>query len=381
MIRFHEKTQVPDVKPASRPVVMIVDDDIVNIKVGKNALAEVFDVFTVPSAAKMFDLLRRNHPAMILLDIDMPEMDGYAAIRVLKEDPKTRDIPVVFLTGKNDSKSELEGLSLGAIDYITKPFQPPLLRKRIEVHLMVEAQKHELEVQARILEDQRQRLQDFNQNLQRMVEEKTGKVLELQSAILQTVANLVESRDDITGGHVERTQRGLSILVNALADLGLHREQMEAWDIDLLLQSSQLHDVGKISISDNILNKPGKLTAEEFGEMKKHTVFGVKIIEKMETSTSESDFLKYAKVFAGTHHEKWDGSGYPSGLSGEDIPLQGRLMAIADVYDALVFERPYKKAFTHEKAVEIILGDRGTHFDPVLADVFQYVSDQFRYPQ
>jgi putative two-component system response regulator len=380
MNKLNKKTQLPKVKPTGRPVVMIVDDDIVNIKVGKNALAEVFDVFTVPSAVKMFDLLKRNHPAMILLDIDMPEMDGYAAIRILKADPKTRDIPVVFLTGKNDSNSELEGLSLGAIDYITKPFQPALLRKRIEVHLMVEAQKHELEVQARILEDQRQKLQDFNQNLQKMVEEKTGKVLELQSAILQTVANLVESRDDITGGHVERTQHGLSILVNALADFGLHREQLEAWDIDLLLQSSQLHDVGKISISDNILNKPGKLTSEEFGEMKKHTIFGVKIIEKMETSTSESDFLKYAKVFAGTHHEKWDGSGYPSGLSGEEIPLQGRLMAIADVYDALVFERPYKKAFTHEKAVEIILGDRGTHFDPVLVDVFQYVADQFRRP-
>jgi putative two-component system response regulator len=203
-------------------------------------------------------------------------------------------------------------------------------------------------------------------------------VLELQSTILQTVADLVESRDDITGGHVQRTQEFLRILVDALVDLGLYREQVEEWDIDLLLQSSQLHDVGKISISDMILNKPGKLTQDEFDEIKKHAAFGVKIIEKMEHHSSESDFLKYAKIFAGTHHEKWDGSGYPVGLSGEDIPLQGRLMAIADVYDALVCERPYKKAFPHDEAVEIIAGGRGTHFDPVLVDIFLQVSDQFR---
>jgi putative two-component system response regulator len=362
----------------ARAVVMIVDDNIANLKIAKIALSDIFDVFTVPSAAKMFDLLERNTPALILLDIDMPEMDGYAAIKVLKGNPDTRDIPVIFLTAKSDSESELEGLTLGAIDYISKPFSPPLLRKRVEVHLMVESQKHKLEAQARTLEEQRARLQNFNENLQRMVEEKTGKVLELQSAILQTVADLVESRDDITGGHVERTQHGLSVMVAALEDLGLYREQMEDWDIPLLLQSSQLHDVGKISISDHILNKPGKLTPEEFDEMKRHTTFGVAIIEKIEISTPESDFLRHAKIFAGTHQEKWDGSGYPAGLSGEDIPLQGRLMAIADVYDALVSERPYKKAFSHVEAVRIIVESRGTHFDPVLTDVFQQVADQFQ---
>jgi putative two-component system response regulator len=316
----------------ARAVVMIVDDNIANLKIAKIALSDRFDVFTVPSAAKMFDLLERNVPALILLDIDMPEMDGYAAIKILKENPDTRDIPVIFLTAKSDSESELEGLTLGAIDYISKPFLPPLLLKRVELHLMVESQKHKLEAQARTLKKQREQLQDFNENLQKMVEEKTGKVLELQSAILKTVADLVESRDDITGGHVERTQRGLSVMVSALEDLGLYREQMEDWDIELLLQSSQLHDVGKISISDHILNKPGKLTPEEFDEMKKHTTFGVAIIEKIEASTSESDFLKHAKIFAGTHQEKWDGSGYPAGLAGEIIPLQGRLMAIADVF-------------------------------------------------
>jgi putative two-component system response regulator len=361
-----------------RPMVVIVDDNIANLKIAKSVLSDSFDVFTVPSAAKLFDLLDRNSPAMILLDIDMPETDGFAAIKILKDNPTTREIPVIFLTAKSDSESELEGLNLGAIDYIAKPFLPPLMRKRVEVHLTVESQKRKLEEQARTLEDQQKRLLDFNENLLRMVEEKTGKVLELQDALLKTVADLVESRDGVTGGHVERTQHGLSVLVSALDDLGLYREQMEGWDIPLLLQSSQLHDVGKISISDRILNKPGKLTPEEFDEMKKHTAFGVKIIEKIETITSESDFLKHAKIFAGTHHEKWNGTGYPCGVAGEDIPLQGRIMAIADVYDALVSERPYKKAFSHDEAVKIILESKGTHFDPVLTDVFEQSADWFR---
>jgi putative two-component system response regulator len=203
-----------------------------------------------------------------------------------------------------------------------------------------------------------------------MVDEKTKTVLELQDAILKTVADLVESRDDITGGHIERTQRGVGLLVEALRDHPVYGREVVGWDIKLLLQSSQLHDVGKIAISDRILQKPGRLTDEEFGDMKKHTVFGVQIIERIEASTTASDFLKYAKIFAGTHHEKWDGSGYPSGLVGEDIPLQGRIMALADVYDALVSERPYKKAFSHAETVRIIQEGKGAQFDPVLADIF-----------
>jgi putative two-component system response regulator len=300
---------------------------------------------------------------MILLDIEMPEMNGYEAIKILKAKENTKDIPIIFLTGKTDTENELEGLDLGAVDYITKPFQPALLLKRIEVHLLVEAQK-------KTLEAQQKELKDFNDNLQKMVDEKTKTVLELQDAILKTVADLVESRDDITGGHIERTQRGVGLLVEGLRNHPVFGRAITGWDIKLLLQSSQLHDVGKIAISDRILQKPGRLTDEEFEEMKKHAAFGVQIIEKIEASTSASDFLKYAKIFAGTHHEKWDGSGYPNGLAGEDIPLQGRIMALADVYDALVSERPYKKAFSHAEAVKIIQDGKGTQFDPVLTDVF-----------
>jgi putative two-component system response regulator len=354
-----------------RDLIILVDDNAANLLAGKHVLMNKYNVFTAPSAEKMFRILEHNKPALILLDVDMPEMNGYEAIKILKAKDETKDIPVFFLTGKSDSNDELKGLSLGAIDYITKPFLPPLLLKRIEVHLLVEAQKHTLKAQQR-------ELKNFNDNLQRMVEEKTQTVMELQNAILKTMADLVEFRDDITGGHIERTQRGVGILLTALQNQDLYREQTAEWDIGLLLQSSQLHDVGKIAISDRILQKPGPLSSEEFEEMKKHTTFGVKVIEKIEASTSANDFLKYAKIFAGTHHEKWDGSGYPFGLAGTDIPLLGRIMAIADVYDALISQRSYKKAFTHEEAVQIIGNEKGSHFDPSLVVLFFQVADQFR---
>jgi len=341
---------------SDKKLIILVDDNLANLKIGNNLLEEKYTVATAPSAAKMFNLLKNNTPAIILLDIDMPEMNGYEAIKLLKSKPETKNIPVIFLTAKSESEDELEGLSLGAIDYITKPFNPALLLKRIEIHLLVEGQRKEL--------------QYFNENLQKMVEEKTESILDMQNALLKTMAELVECRDDITGGHIERTQRGIKILLEEIKKNGVYQEETKGWDVNLLLQSSQLHDVGKISISDNILKKPGKLTDEEFNEMKKHASFGEEIIEKIETLTKESEFLNYAKIFAASHHEKWDGSGYPRGLKGNSIPLLGRIMAIADVYDALTSVRPYKKAFSHEEAVRIITEAGGTQFDPRLVEVF-----------
>jgi len=349
---------------AKRKTIFMVDDNLTNLTVGKNALLGAYKVFTIPSGKKLFEMFDKAVPDMILLDIEMPDMNGYEIIKQLKANEATAHIPVVFLTARSDSGSELEGLSLGAIDYISKPFSPPLLLKRIEVHLLVEEQKRELE--------------NYSHNLQGMVEEKTKTVLDLQNAILRTVAELVECRDDTTGGHIERTQSYLQILVDALWNDESYRDEVSSWNIDFLLQSSQLHDVGKIGIKDSILQKPAKLTPEEFEEMKTHTTFGVKVIEKIQENTSEATFLEYAKIFASTHHEKWDGSGYPSGLSGESIPLQGRLMAIADVYDALISERPYKKPFTHEEAVKIISEGSGTHFDPRLVKVFLDHENEFK---
>ncbi|MDR2471007.1 MAG: response regulator, partial [Treponema sp.] len=354
-----------------KQLIILVDDNPSNLRVGKNVLAEKYAVATAPSAEKMFALLENNRAALILLDIDMPEMSGYEAIKILKSKPETKDTPVIFLTAKTESGDELEGLSLGAIDYITKPFQPSLLLKRIEVHLLVSSQKKTLEKQA-------EELQNFNANLRQMVEDKTRNVLDLQNALLQTIAELVECRDDITGGHIERTQRGVQIMLEEIGKAGLYEEEAQSWNVSLLLQSCQLHDVGKISISDSILRKPGKLNDEEFEEMKKHAVFGAEIIAKIETLARGSDFLDYAKIFASSHHEKWNGSGYPRGLKENEIPLLGRIMAIADVYDALTSERPYKKAFPHEEAVRIIVEGSGAQFDPALIEIFSRNADRFR---
>jgi len=353
-----------------KKTIFLVDDDLTNLTIGSNALAGHYNVVTLNSGTRLLKSLEKKTPDLILLDVDMPDMSGYETIKLLKSNSAFESIPVVFLTAKNDSENEIEGLSLGAIDYIIKPFSPPLLLKRIEVHLLVESQTKELLAQKR-------ELVNFNNNLQQMVETKTEAVLELQNAVLKAMAELVECRDDITGGHIERTQNYLRILIDELFKSGLHCDEVSSWDIDLVLQSAQLHDVGKIAIEDSILRKPGRLTAEEYEKIKVHTTFGGQVISKIRTSTSQQEFLEIAQTLAFTHHEKWDGSGYPSNLAGEDIPLLGRLMAIADVYDALVSDRLYKTAFPHDQAVEIIKNDSGSHFDPDLVEVFIGVADEF----
>jgi HD-GYP domain-containing protein (c-di-GMP phosphodiesterase class II) len=217
--------------------------------------------------------------------------------------------------------------------------------------------------------------------LLRLTKERTRaieKSLSLERVLLKTMAELVECRDDITGGHIDRTQRGVKILLDEVQKSEIYQEEIKDWDMDLVIQSSQLHDIGKISIEDRILRKPGKLDEDEFNEMKKHTAFGEQIITKIETMTKESEFLKYAKIFAVSHHEKWDGTGYPNGLKEDEIPLLGRIMAIADVYDALISDRSYKKALTHEEAVKIIVDGKEKQFDPCLIDIFLVISNKFK---
>ena len=346
---------------------MLVDDSGTNLLAGKAALSENYKVQTVGSAALMLEALEWGMPDLILLDVDMPEMDGFEAIKILKERQETQGIPVIFLTAMNDAASELKGLELGAVDYIIKPFSPPLLRKRVELHLL--------------LKDQKAELQNYNDNLQHMVEEKTQTILKLQNKLLTAMAEIVESRDDVTGNHIARTRQLLKILIYAVIESGMYKEEASGWNIELLCQSCQLHDVGKIAIPDSLLKKPGKLTPEEFAEMKQHVAIGVEFITSLESDDDDSAFFSYAKTFVKYHHEKWDGTGYLLGLSGEDIPLLGRMMAIIDVYDALVSDRPYKRAFAHGEAVNIIIDSAGTHFDPTLVKLFEQVSDQFHEPK
>ena len=341
-----------------------------NLTLGRNILKAFYMVFPAPSAAKLFEILEKIEPDLILLDIEMPEMNGYEAIQKLKADPRYTDIPVIFLTAKNDDCSELKGLELGAMDYVSKPFSAPLLLKRIANQLLIIRQKKEL------LANQAA-LKDYAENLEVKVKEKTKAVFSLQNAVLATVADLVEFRDKFTGDHIVRTTLYLKTLIDELFRREIYREEISGWDMDFFLPSALLHDVGKIAISDQILNKPGKLTPEEFEIMKTHVAVGVDAIEKIMSNAQEHAFLKYSLSIASAHHEKWNGAGYPRGLQGERIPLEGRLMAIADVYDALISERPYKPAFSHEKACEIIESEAGMHFDPVLVDVFRGIKGEF----
>ena len=356
-------TQASNSTLKPKPRVMVVDDSTTNLTVAKNALSAVYNVLPVTSGEMALKLLSKSMPSLILLDIDMPDMDGFETIRRIKSDEKTRDIPVIFLTALSDSGSELEGLRLGAVDYITKPFSIPLLIQRVALHIALIEQKREL--------------QNYNENLSEMVKAKTKTIEELQHAIIHALGDLIECRDGLTGGHVARTQKYLKILVDGLVKTNPQYEELLGCDLDLMIESAQLHDIGKVGIPDNILSKPGKLTDEEFDIIKTHPGIGERAIHGAMDMTSEKDFLSYAATVASSHHEKWDGTGYPHGLKGKEIPFAGRLMAIADVYDALVSERPYKKALPHETAVRIISEESGKHFDPMLIEVFKTQAAEF----
>lgn len=220
------------------------------------------------------------------------------------------------------------------------------------------------------IEKQKNELKNYNENLEIMVQEKTKTIVELKNAVMETIAEMVERRDDSTGGHISRTSKYLRIFIDSMLKNGLYKEQTASWNVEQMVLSAQLHDVGKIAIDDSILRKPAKLTDEEFDKMKKHTIFGGEIIKEVQKKTGEREFLEYAYIFAVYHHEKWDGSGYPHGIVGENIPLPARLMAIIDVFDALISERPYKKPFSHEEAIKIIKDGEGSHFDPALTKLF-----------
>ena len=347
----------------TRHKIILVDDNMANLTMGRNMLKTFYEVYPAPSAAKLFEILENVLPDLILLDIVMPEMNGYEAIKKMKADPRFANIPVIFLTSRNDESSELEGFNLGAADYVSKPFSAPLLLKRITNQLLIAQQKKDLK--------------DYADNLEIKVRGKTKEVFNLQNAVLTTVADLVEFRDKQTGGHITRTRLYLKALTEEIIREGTYADEVKAWDMDFFLPSAQLHDVGKIAITDLILNKPGSLTPEEFEIMKTHVMVGVDAIERIMHNTDEHAFLNHALLIAGTHHEKWDGSGYPMRLKGKNIPLEGRLMAIADVYDALIAVRPYKKAFSHEEACRIIEEGSGKHFDPVLVELFRKIEGEF----
>lgn len=340
-----------------KKTVFVVDDNDTNLSMAKNALKEQYRVMTLPSAAKMFALFEKITPDIILLDIEMPEMDGFEALKLLKSSESQSDIPVIFVTGMTDIEMEVRGFQLGAIDFITKPFSEPVLLNRIKTHLNIDE----------LIRERTFQLQEKTEQLQR-----------LQNGIVYVLAGMIENRDECTGDHVDRTAMYIKILIDAMITRKIHTDELEEVDMEMLISSTRLHDIGKITISDVILNKPARLTDVEFETMKTHALEGERIIDQIVSQAEDGVFLRNAKLFAGYHHEHWDGRGYPRGLKGKEIPIQGRILAIADVYDALVSERPYKEPFPVDEAVNIIMSAAGTQFDPDIANVFFEVRDLFK---
>jgi len=344
--------------------IFVVDDNTVNLMTADKALSDSYNVITFASASAMFDFLNNTIPDLILLDIMMPDIDGFETLKRLRADARYEAIPVIFLTSKNDAVTEALGFEMGVIDFIPKPFSELVLLNRIKTHLHIEEIIAE---RTAIISEQTE-----------MLKQRTEKLLRLQNSMMSVLASMVENRDKLTGEHITRTTSYLKIILNAMVERGVYIEEIKCWDFDVISSSARMHDLGKITVTDLILNKPEKLTDFEFEIIKTHAAAGEKIIDEIIKESGDEIFLQNARLFAGYHHERWDGTGYPRGLQGTDIPLQGRIMAIADVYDALVSERSYKKAFTHEKAVQIILENKGKQFDPKIVDVFYEVNDSFR---
>ena len=303
-------------------------------------------------------------PDLILLDIMMPEMSGYDVIRELKNNIETKDIPVIFLTAMTSVEDEKRGLESGAVDYITKPISPAVMEARIKTHLENKAAADFI--------------RNKNTYLEAEIKERTKAMEAIQDVTIFTMTSLAETRDLETGNHIQRTQQYIKALALELQPHPRFNDFLSQQNIELIFKSAPLHDIGKVGIPDHILLKPGRLTVDEFEIMKTHTTIGYNAIVKAEEHLgTQVDFLQFAKEIAYFHQEKWDGSGYPNGTCGEAIPISARLMALADVYDALISRRVYKEPMSHEKAKQIILEGKGTHFDPDIVEAFNAIDQTF----
>jgi putative two-component system response regulator len=348
----HPTTGVPEGR------ILLVDDNTANLQVLREALEPLgCKILIAKSGAGAFSIIEKGVPDLVLLDVMMPEMDGYEVCRRLKASAATRHIPVLFLTALGDPEDEAKGLSLGAVDYITKPINPDLVRARVRNHL---------------------ELKRYQGRLEDLVRLRTQEVQLTQAVLIESLATLAEYRDPETGGHVKRTQNYVKALAVKLKDHPRFRDVLDDAAIELLYQSAPLHDIGKVGVRDAVLLKNGPLSGEEFQHMKKHAEYGYETLRRTEQKVGKSTFLRCAMEIAYSHQEKWDGSGYPRGLKGDEIPVSGRLMALADVYDALISKRPYKIPMPYEKVVQTIVEGKGSHFDPDVVDAFLQLEAVFR---
>jgi putative two-component system response regulator len=347
------------------PNILIVDDTPANLQLLVGMLkSSGYIPRPVPNGRLALQAAKNQPPDLILLDINMPEMNGYEVCQRLKADDKLKDIPVLFISALTDTADKIKAFSTGGIDYVTKPFQFEEVHARVETHLRL----HQL----------RRELAQHNLQLQELVQAQVKEISDSQMATIFALSKLAESRDDNTGRHLERVQSLSGLLAVRLAQSATYRDVITPAFINNICRASPMHDIGKVGIPDGVLLKQGRLTADEFEIMKRHSLIGASTLESVRQQYPKNTFLEMGIAIARSHHEWWDGSGYPDGLAGEAIPLPARLVALVDVYDALRSRRPYKEPFSHEKAVEIIVGESGRHFDPFLIGIFQDESIRIR---
>jgi putative two-component system response regulator len=340
-----------------QPSILIVDDRLANLQVLSGMLKQQgYTVRAASTGPLALEAAKADPPDLILLDINMPEMNGYDVCTQLKADGHLQSIPVIFLSALAELSDKMKAFAVGGVDYIIKPFQFEEVQARVKTHLTLRRLQFQLE--------------QHNHQLEALVQAQVREITESQMATIFALAKLTESRDDDTGVHLEHAQECCKLLAERLSAETTYCAQIDTAFIANLYHASPLHDIGKVGITDTILRKPGKLTLEEIELMKQHTVIGAQTLAADRDRYPRNAFINMGIAIARSHHEQWDGSGYPDGLTGENIPLAARIMAVADVYDALRSKRCYKEAFTHELSRDIILQGRGTQFDPAVVDAF-----------
>jgi putative two-component system response regulator len=347
----------------SKASIVIVDDDPVQLNIVISILGDKYKCTPLASGQQALKFFSAHSADLILLDYNMPGLNGVEVMKRLHSEVNTENTPVIFLTGVDDEEGEAAALRLGAADYILKPIRPAVLISRVKNQL--ELYEHRVKLQ-NLVEEQMYDIQRANEMLKKR-EENT----------LNLLARITDLRDEDTGTHILRTTEYTRILAECIVADPRPGYELTREEAQNIVKCAKLHDIGKIAIPDDVLLKPAKLTPEEFEIIKKHPVYGEQFFSEFINKDDSDPFLEVAREITYSHHEKWDGSGYPQGLSGQDIPLSGRIVAIADVYDALTSERPYKKAFSHEKAAQIIVEDAGRHFDPYLVSLFIEKQDEF----
>ncbi len=346
-------------------IILVVDDDTANLALAQKILGKEYRIAAANSGMVAFKYLENKSPDLILLDINMPEMDGFQVMEKLRTMERLAHVPVIFLTADNDPETETRCFASGAVDFVAKPFLPDVLMSRVRKTLELEEYRTKLE---KMVEEQT-----------RIITARTRRISQIQDQVIMGMATLIETRDNSTGKHVKNTKAYVEMIAKELKARGLFLDKLTDDYIMNVCKAAPLHDVGKIKISDTILRKPGKLTEEEYNSMKLHTVYGKEIINEIIGGVEDPEYVQIAIEIAMSHHERWDGKGYPIGLKGDAIPLCARIMALADVFDALYEERCYKEPVRPVyKIMQTLNEGKGTQFDPVITEVFVSMEEEIK---